>query len=202
MNTQRAGLIFLMVFMMVAAFVAFITLTGKPAINPFKRPDTNDNITIGGPFTLINQEGKEVKDSDFEGKYRLVYFGYTFCPDVCPADLLTLSATMQALGNDANKIAPIFITIDPERDTIEQLQQYMQNFDPRITALTGSKEAIAQAANGYKVYYQEVEDQKMTGYLMDHSAIIYLMDPRGRYLTHFPHGTNAELIVEKIKHYW
>lgn len=197
---QRIALLVLMVFMMAAAFIAFITLTGKPALNPFAKPETNQGeATIGGTFTLTDQHGKTVSDKDFRGKYMLVYFGYSYCPEICPTDLLTISQTMAGLGADADRVAPVFITIDPERDTVEQLRTYMQNFDPRITALTGAKDIIAKVQQSYKVYSHKSEDTGASEYLMDHSAITYLMDTNGKYLDHFPHGTSSTAMVAKIE---
>lgn len=200
---QRVTLLILMVVMMVGAFIAFITLTDKPAVNPFSKKEAAQvgEAAIGGAFTLTNQNGEQISNTDFSGKFMLVYFGYSFCPDVCPADLLTITSAMQALGEDADNIAPIFITIDPERDTVEQLHLYMQNFDPRITALTGSAEEIADAAKAYRVYYQEAESEDTEQYLMDHTAITYLMDKNGKYLSHFPHGTDSTVMAEKLQNY-
>lgn len=158
-------------------------------------------VQIGGPFTLTNQRGQEVSDAQFRGKLMLVYFGYTFCPDICPADLLTMTSVLNALGDKAKDIAPVFITIDPERDTVEQLKTYMENFHSSIEALTGTPEAIAQAAQAYKVYYAKVDEPGMSSYLMDHSAFTYLMGRDGKYLTHFSHGTTAEKMAKKIRKY-
>lgn len=201
MPQNRIALFLLMLVMMIGSFVAFMTLTKKPEVNPFSKKEVTHTGTpaIGGAFTLTNQSGKTVSDADFRGKYMLVYFGYTFCPDVCPADLLTISSAMQALGEDADKIAPVFISVDPERDTVEQLHTYMQNFDPRITALTGSREDIAKVATEYKVYYQKVENQGLADYLIDHTAITYLMDKDGKFLTHFSHATSTDAMVKKIQ---
>ncbi len=199
---QRISLLVLMVFMMVAGFVAFIALTDKPAVNPFKKPEAQTGeAASGGPFTLINTEGKTVNNTDFRGKYMLVYFGYSSCPDICPADLLNISSVLKALGSDADKLSAIFITVDPERDTKEQLKTYMENFDPHIIALTGSNEAIAQAAKSYRVFYQKVGEVEGMGYMMDHTAITYLMDKEGHYLTHFTNGTASEAVTAKIRPY-
>lgn len=199
---QRISLLLLMVFMMIAGFVAFIAFTDKPVTNPFKKPKAEvGEAAIGGPFTLINPEGKTVKDEDFRGKYMLVYFGFTSCPDICPADLLNISSVLKALGSDADKLSAIFITVDPERDTEEQLKTYMENFDPRIIALTGSEEAIAEAAKSYRVFYQKVGEVEGMGYMMDHTAITYLMDKEGHYLTHFTNGTASGEITAKIRPY-
>ncbi|AFK54986.1 SCO family protein [Tistrella mobilis] len=155
---------------------------------------------IGGPFALNDQTGKPVTDQDFRGRLMLVYFGYTFCPDVCPTDLQKISAVMEMLGPDADKVAPVFITVDPERDTTDQMARYLSLFNDHITGLTGTPEAIAAAAKEYRVYYQAVrDDASATDYLVDHSAFIYLMDREGAYLTHFNRGDTPDTIVAAIK---
>jgi cytochrome oxidase Cu insertion factor (SCO1/SenC/PrrC family) len=154
---------------------------------------------IGGPFTLINQDGKPVTDQDFRGKYMLIFFGYTYCPDVCPAELQVMAATMDKLGAKADQVTPIFITIDPERDTAEQIGTYVRNFGPRMVGLTGSPAQIKQVAGEYRVYYAKAKGT--TGpddYLMDHSTLVYLMDPKGDYVTHFAYGISADVMAERI----
>ena len=163
---------------------------------------------IGGPFTLTDQTGKTVTDDDFRGSLMLVFFGYTHCPDVCPITLNTFGATLEALGDDARDVVPIFITIDPERDTVARMSTYMAQFDPRIVALTGTPDEIAQAAKAYHVYYKKAEagthhaagaaddhaGHDMAGpdmgYDMNHTSIIYLMDRKGHYLAHFDQNTS------------
>lgn len=154
---------------------------------------------IGGPFQLVDTTNTPVTEANFQGKLQLVYFGFTFCPDICPTDLLVISNVMEKLGADAENVKPIFITVDPERDTPEHLKTYMENFSPTITALTGSPEAIAAVAKEYKVYYKRIDDGKTKDYLVDHTAIKYLMDRNGQFITHFPAGTDVDVIVKKIK---
>lgn len=156
---------------------------------------------IGGPFTLIDQTGRTVTEKDFAGKLMLVYFGYTFCPDVCPTTLTTMSQAMTLLGDDADRVVPILVTVDPERDTPEQMQMYASYFHPRLVALTGSPDQIADMAKTYRVYYAKVQEEGVgdDAYVMDHSAITYLMGPDGRYLRHFGHGTTAEDMAEGLR---
>jgi protein SCO1/2 len=147
---------------------------------------------VGGPFELVDQDGKVRHDTDFAGQYMLVYFGYTYCPDVCPTSLAIMSRALQGLGAEADRITPIFITVDPERDTVEEMQDYVSHFGPRMVGLTGTPEQVRQAAKAYRVYYAKGDDGQDDGtYLMDHSSITYLMGPDGRYITHFPYGTTA-----------
>ncbi len=153
---------------------------------------------IGGPFTLVNAQGEAVRDADFRGKFMLVFFGFTFCPDICPTDLAKMSTVLQGLGERAESLAPVFITIDPERDTVEQMASYMQNFDARITGLTGTKEQIAAVQQAYRVYAKKIEMEGMSGYMMDHSAFMYVMGKDGKYITHFRHNDTADAILATL----
>jgi protein SCO1/2 len=155
---------------------------------------------IGGPFTLTNQDGKRVTDQDFRGKYMLVVFGYTTCPDVCPAELQAIANAVDVLGDKADKVNPIFITVDPERDTVERVAEYVKNFHTRFVGLTGSADDIKQAARAYRVYYAKADAKgSALDYLMDHSAFMYLMNPQGEYVTHFAYGTAPEKIAAAIE---
>jgi protein SCO1/2 len=155
---------------------------------------------IGGPFQLTDQSGKLRSERDFRGQLMLVYFGFTTCPDICPTDLQAIGLAMDRLGAGADEVQPLFITVDPERDTREHLADYVTMFHPRLLGLTGSAEAVQSAADAYRVYYQRVDFDKGDGYYtVDHSAFIYLMDRDGKYLGFFPPGTAAEKMVETIR---
>jgi protein SCO1/2 len=157
-------------------------------------------VSIGGPFELTNQDGKTVSDKDYAGKLLLVYFGYTNCPDICPTALQTIAIAMDELGAAGDRIQPILITIDPERDTPPVLKEYVQAFHPRLVGLTGTPEQIAQVAKEYRVYYQKVPLKNSSlGYSMDHSGFTYLMDGKGRYLTHFRHDVTPEELAKRLK---
>jgi protein SCO1/2 len=139
---------------------------------------------IGGPFALENSSGKTVTDRDFRGKYMLVYFGYTYCPDVCPTTLNAVAAALDKLGPKAKDLAPIFITVDPQRDTPAVMKQYTAAFTPDLVGLTGTPDEIARVAREYRVYYaKHVTGPGPNDYSMDHSSIIYLMGPDGRFIT-------------------
>lgn len=154
---------------------------------------------VGGPFTLTAHTGQRVSDSDYRGKFMLVFFGFTYCPDVCPTALQTMAAALEQLGAKADRVVPLFITVDPERDTPEQLAQYVASFSPRFVGLTGSRAEIDTVLKEYRVYAQKVEDPKSTaGYTMNHSSIIYVMGPDGSYRSHFTHATSADVIVERL----
>jgi protein SCO1/2 len=138
---------------------------------------------VGGSFTLEDGNGKQVTSRDFHGKYMLIYFGYTFCPDVCPTTLTDVADAMDRLGSNADRVQPIFITVDPKRDTPAVVKQYAAAFSPRLIGLTGSPEQIAQVAKEYRVYYAEHRTGPGPGdYLMDHSSILYLMGPDGNFI--------------------
>lgn len=152
---------------------------------------------IGGPFQLTDQDGRARTDADFRGRYLLVYFGYTSCPDVCPTTLQTITNAMAKLGGDAAKVTPVFITIDPARDTPAVMKAYAANFDPRLVALTGSDAEIAAAAKAYRIYYAKVGEG--ANYSMDHSSIVYLMGPDGKYLGHFGMDATADDIAKGVR---
>jgi cytochrome oxidase Cu insertion factor (SCO1/SenC/PrrC family) len=155
---------------------------------------------VGGPFTLTDQNGKRVTDQDFRGKYMLIFFGFTFCPDVCPSELQVMSAALDELGPVGEKIQPIFITIDPARDTPEAMKLYVSNFHPRLVGLTGSDADIAAVAKAYRVYYAKAkETENSPDYQMDHSTIIYLMGPDGKFVKHFTYNTDVKALAEGLR---
>jgi cytochrome oxidase Cu insertion factor (SCO1/SenC/PrrC family) len=155
---------------------------------------------VGGPFELVDHTGRIRTERDFRGRLMLVYFGFTYCPDVCPTDLQAIGLAMDRLGSDADNVQPLFITVDPERDTPEHLAEYVPLFHPRLIGLTGSPDAIRKAADAYKVYSAKVPLGKAQGdYTVDHTAFIYLMDRNGDYLGFFPPGTSADRMVEIIR---
>jgi protein SCO1/2 len=154
---------------------------------------------IGGPFSLVGADGKPVTDRDFRGRYMLIFFGFTHCPDICPAELQVIAQALEQLGDKAKTVVPIFITLDPERDTPEAMANYVKSFGPNFVGLTGSSEAIAAAAKAYRVVYAHIENKDSPGdYSVDHSALVYLMDPEGRYETHFSYGLSADQMAEKL----
>lgn len=155
---------------------------------------------IGGPFALVDDTGKPRRDEDFRGKLMLVYFGYTQCPDACPTTLQALANALDQLGPRAAEVATLFITIDPERDTVDKLKGYAEQFRPDFLGLTGTPEAIAKVAAGYKVYYRKAGAGP--DYLMDHSTIIYLMDRQGRFVTNLAADAPPARMAETIAKYF
>lgn len=157
--------------------------------------------TVGGPFELVNHKGEVVTDKTFLGGYMMVFFGYTYCPDVCPTVLSDIATTMDLLGDDkASNITPIMISVDPGRDTPEHLAEYVTFFHPRTIGLTGTEEQIKAAARAYRVYYSinKPQGDDPLDYLVDHTSIIYLMGPDGKLVTHFSHGTTPEVMAERL----
>ena len=146
---------------------------------------------IGGPFTLTDQNGKSRSDTDFRGRDVLLYFGYTNCPDVCPTTLAAIADAMSKLGSKARRVTPIFVTIDPARDTQKVLKAYLSSFGPQFVGLTGNADDIKKVAAEYRVYYAKHPLQR-GGYAMDHSSELYLLDPRGRLTTFYDAGIDAK----------
>src|ERR1017187_2237846 len=172
-NGTAYAIIGLLVAVMLLAAGGYLFLSGsQPA-----------GLSVGGPFSLIDGDRKPVTDQTWHGKYLLVYFGYTFCPDVCPTTLNNVADALDKLGPKADRLQPLFITVDPKRDTPAVVKQYTAAFTPRLLGLTGSATQIAAVAKAYRVYYAE----HRTGpgpddYSMDHSSILYLMGPNGRFI--------------------
>lgn len=158
-------------------------------------------VTIGGPFALNDSQGTPVTDQTYRGKYMLVYFGYTYCPDVCPTSLGTMVEALALIGPEkAQKIQPVMITLDPERDTPERLGEFVRAFHSTMVGLTGSLEDIAKAAKAYRVYFAKVKTENAEiGYLIDHSAQLYLMGPDGVFIRHFTHGTEAADMAKALR---
>jgi cytochrome oxidase Cu insertion factor (SCO1/SenC/PrrC family) len=189
-------------FFAVIAIALALILAGSAFFLTPSRPIASGSGTalVGGPFALTDQTGKRVTDKDYLGHYTLVFFGYTFCPDVCPTELQVMSAALDKLGAKADAIQPLFITIDPERDTVDVMKQYVANFYPRLVGLTGSPQDIAGAAKAYRVYYAKVPGKSgATDYLMDHSSIVYLMDKQGMFLKHFTYTTDADALAKALE---
>ena len=183
--------------------ITLIALIGLGAALVLQTPQQPNVVTsgkaeIGGPFSLITHDGRAVTEKDFYGQPTLVFFGFTYCPDICPLTLELISATLNALGPLADDIQPLFISVDPERDTPEVMADYIQHFDERIVGLTGSVEAVQQVTAAYRVYVQKKPLEGSADYLVDHTSLIYLMDAEGHYLAHYADLFTAEQIAQKI----
>jgi len=154
---------------------------------------------VGGPFELVDQTGKTRTDADFRGKLMIVYFGYTYCPDICPTDLMQISLAVDKLGAAGEEVQPLFISVDPERDTTSVLADYVSMFHRRLIGLTGTPEQIRAVADSYKAYYAKYSPPDGGVYLIDHTGFVYLMGRIGEYLGFFPPGTSADRMVEIIR---
>jgi protein SCO1 len=179
---------------------AALVLTREPAVPVVA---TTGTALIGGPFTLVGRDGKPVTDQNFRGKFMLVFFGFTHCPDICPAELQVMSAALDQLGPKANDIIPIFITLDPERDTPQVVAAYVANFGQRFVGLSGSPEQIAEAAKAYRVIHSKFQEKgaKPDDYSIDHTALVYLMGKDGKFLAFFEHSTPAAKMAETLRRY-
>jgi protein SCO1/2 len=159
--------------------------------------------SIGGPFTLTDQDGKQVSDKDFDGRYRLVYFGFTYCPDVCPVDLQVIGQGLRQLEKSdpavAAKVQPIFISVDPERDTPPVVKQFVSAFHPRLVGLTGTPEQIAEVAKRYGIYYIKEQSEGASGYLVNHSRNAVLFGPKGEPIAIVPHDQGPETVAAELK---
>lgn len=191
------------VLWVVAALVVVpaVLFVGKQHYGWFDAPAPVARPAVGGPFALVDAQGRAVTDADFRGRLMLVFFGFTYCPDVCPTALTSIAQALDRLGPDADKVVPVFITVDPERDTPEQLKEYVRHFHPRLIGLTGTPGQIAAAAKAYRVYYAKARPQGMPpdDYTMDHTSITYLMGRDGKFLAHFSHGAEPEAIAQRVR---
>ncbi|HEY2186649.1 MAG TPA: SCO family protein [Xanthobacteraceae bacterium] len=163
-------------------------------------PIAQQIAAVGGPFNLLDQNGKTVSDRDFKGHPFLVFFGFTHCPDVCPTTLFDVSEILRALGPDADRTRALFITVDPERDTPAVMKDYLSSFDPHLSGLTGDPAEVAAVAKAYRVYYKKVP---LDGgnYTMDHTAIVYLMDKEGRFVSPFSLKRPTEAAAADLRRY-
>jgi cytochrome oxidase Cu insertion factor (SCO1/SenC/PrrC family) len=158
-----------------------------------------EGVPIGGPFNLINDKGHAVTDADYRGRCMLIFFGYSNCPDECPLTLQKMATVLAALGPLADRIVPLFITVDPAHDTPSKLTEYLGNFDTRITGLTGSSEQIAAAAAAYRIYYSPAEHEQSGADLVSHSTFIYLMNPAGKLDALFSQDAETDTLATALR---
>jgi|SRR5579871_729162 len=154
---------------------------------------------IGGPFALIDHTGRPRTDADFRGKLLLIYFGFTYCSDACPIDLQSIATALDRLGPLADSVQPLFITVDPEKDTPEQLKSYVGQFHPRLIGLTGEPHRVREVLRAYKVYAAKSAPAQRADPNVDHSSLVYLVDAAGKYIGYFPPGTSAERMTDVIR---
>lgn len=200
MKKQFLYILIIMAILFAAMLIFYPSIVHQNGDLPESR--SFGKAAIGGPFTLVDQAGKTVKDTDFRGQFMLVYFGFTYCPDICPTALLTMTNAINNLGKDGEEVTPILISVDPERDKPDVLAQYVANFHPRLVGLTGTPEQVKAAADAYKVYYTKVEQKDSSlAYVVDHSGFIFLMSPKGEYLAHFPHDVAEQSLIDSLRRF-
>jgi protein SCO1/2 len=187
----------------IAVFSVYILLFVELPNKPLSGQGNNisDNTPIGGGFILTDQNGNKFNSDELHGKLSLIYFGFTYCPDICPTSLQKLSAVIQTLDKYQIDVTPVFITIDPSRDTPALLKEYLGHFHAKFIGLTGTEEQIREVADLFKVFYARAKDAAATkgNYMLDHSSFIYLMDKNGRYMKHFYMSTTEEEMIEYIR---
>lgn len=189
-------------YIFIPCLVLFLSLQAYLFLEKhFDMKEKIKGTAIGGNFHLVNQNNNFVRATDYRGRLMLVYFGFTHCPDICPTDLQAMTDTLDTLGEEEKEIWPIFITLDPARDTTERMKEYIANFHPNIQGLTGEPQYVDEAAKMYKVYYSKVPMGDPGDYMINHSGYTYLMGRNGEYLTHFTHGQPVEEIVKTIREY-
>lgn len=186
--------------LILAAIVAVVVGLGLGFLIPVSKPDLEvSQSIIGGPFEMVNHLGETVTQETFKGRHMLVYFGYTFCPDVCPTELQSMTVALNDMGKKADAITPVFVTIDPARDDVAAVRDYIGFFHPRLVGLTGTPEQVKTITDAFGVFYARARDTGETSdYLMDHSSLIFLMDEEGRYVTHIRTGTSPEVMARQL----
>ncbi len=193
---KRTGLLCL-IALVVGGFIGWLQVQGENAVI-VQKPMAG--IKIGGNFALTDQNGNIVTDQSFPDQYKLIYFGFTSCPAICPTELGKITKALKALGKDAGFIKPIFITVDPERDTPQVLKSYLTLFDPRFTGLTGGVEDIGTTLKSYRIYAAKKQEPGATDYTMDHSSFIYFIAPNGDLLSIYRTADTADKIAEEVAH--
>ena len=186
---------------LIAAAVVVVQRNATP--EPPRRTDAarfmnelmSGTVPVGGPFALPDANGKPRTLDEFRGKLVLLYFGFTYCPDVCPTDLLAISEALKSLGSEAQQVQPLFVTLDPTRDTPQVLRSYAASFHPAFIALTGSEAQVRAVATAYKVFFEKVQPKGASTYFIDHMALTFFLDRNGRYVAALPGGTPSERVV-------
>lgn len=204
MTTIKRLLIALIILLGTLGVLALYHPDLRPKAPPSGQGMSTGTVAIGGPFALVDGTGRPFTDADLKGRYSLVFFGFTHCPDICPLTLQVVGAALDLAGPAGEKVTPVFITVDPARDTPEIVGGYAAAFHPRFVALTGAPEQVQAAMQSYKVFARAVpltdaEGNATGDYTMEHSSLIFLMNPDGGYVTHFSTGASAEDIAAYIR---
>ena len=203
-NSEASGFTkIVIVFAIVIAILAtYFIMTAGSSNKPLAGQGASiGKADIGGEFSLMDQDGKPFSNKQLKGKLSLIYFGFTFCPDICPASLQKLTAVMDTLDKYKIDVTPVFITIDPKRDTPASLKAYLGHFHRKFIGLTGKPEEIKEVADKFKVYYAVAHgsDLNRNDYLLDHTSLVYLMDKNGEYMAHFHIDSDPETMIEYIR---
>jgi len=193
-RTPQAFVPYLLALAMIAAGILWRAAPLEPRLGGIQ---SEGIAAIGGPFSLVDQNGTRRRAGDFRGRFLLVYFGYSFCPDVCPTALAAMADALDKLPK-AQRIVPVFVTVDPERDSPRVLKAYLNAFGPRFVGLTGDVKSVAAAARAYRVFYRK-HPLAGGGYAMDHSSVIYLMGPDGRYLAHYDASIGSDALANALR---
>ena len=189
-NRLKRTAILAVIALIIGAGVGYyqVHMENLQIIRPAEKPEQDDGIMniaglqVGGPYALVDENGEQVSEKTYQGQYKLVFFGFTFCPDVCPAELQKMAKVLEALGPRAERITPLFITVDPARDTPEVMKEYTDQFDARIIGLTGTEDQIDLMEKNFRVFAAKAEDENLSEYTMNHSSFTYLMGPQDEFL--------------------
>ncbi len=183
--------------LVLALGLGIFTLASAPTN---KEKQAENPVPIGGPFEMVDHTGKAVTEASYQGKFMLVYFGFTYCPDICPTELQVMASALDSLsGQELAELQPLFVTVDPERDTTEEMAGYVAHFHKNLVGLTGSMEQVSSMAEAYRVWFKKMEDPDSTaGYTMEHTNIVYLMGPDGKYVDHFTFATKSDEMATRI----
>ena len=199
-NFTRCIIVFSIAIIITSLYFIMIGITpNKPIAGKGSTIDNKTNTSIGGKFSLTSHNGEIFSEQDLQGKITLIYFGFTFCPDICPTSLEKFSTVVDVLAKYNIDVTPIFITVDPKRDTQAVLKEYLTYFNPKIIGLTGTEKQIQDVASKFKIFYSIAEDGNTDNYMIDHTSLCYLFDKDGKYYTHFYYDTSAKEIIEYIR---
>ncbi len=203
-------IVFVQRFIAVFFSVLTLTLTAPAAAHdkvtksiPIPIPIPQIGALFGGAFSLVDHDGRVRTDRDFHGRFILINFGYTNCPDICPTDLTTMASAIDTLGDHGDEVQPVFVTIDPARDTPQKLKEYLPNFHPRLIGLSGTEKQIRNVAKVYRIHRSKVivEGALPEDYLATHSSMTFLMAPDGKFVTLFAYGTDPKFMANAIRKY-
>lgn len=190
-----------LVIVLIGVAIGGLLALQEIANTPKQSPKPVAGIKIGGPFTLLNQDGETVTQDTYKGQPKLIYFGFTYCPAICPTELQKIARALNTLGTEGEDIQPLFISVDPERDTSKVLKDYLSLYNPRLVGLTGTPQQISETLKEYRIYAAKVQDENMNEYTMDHSSFIYFMDAEDNLLGIYRSEDPAEKIVSDVRQY-